>query len=432
MRKRILPTVVLTAALAMLTACSSAPSSDNAKPTSAKGQTLTVWIMQGTNPEATSQKFFSEVNDTFTKKTGATLDIQFVQWANAHDRFTTAIAGKTTPDVAETGSTWTAEFASSGALEPLSDDIKKAGLDSDLVQGLKTAGAYDNEQYGMPWYAGVRSLVYRADVFEKLGLKAPKTWDDIVSAATKIKQAEPEMIPFVVPGNAEMGVYPWVWGAGGQVATDKNGKWSSGLDSAKSREGIQFYTDLATKYGFSTAGATTWKETDVVDSFVQGKAAMALLGSWTPATITQKAPELDGKLGATPIPGKTSGISPSVLGGSHLSVFNTAKNKDLAWQFVKMMTTGSFAEKWATQTGYFPGLKSLAQKSEQSKDPLVAAFAEQLVRAGASLPVSAQFGAVQAKQTTNSMIQSILSGQKSVNDASAEAASEMTQILNTK
>lgn len=428
MKKRLLPIAALAIAALGLTACSGGDSGDGA--TDAKGQKLTVWIMQGTNPDSTA--FFKEVGDEFKKETGATLDVQFVQWADAHDRFVTSIAGNTTPDVAETGTTWTAEFADAGALAPLGDYVTKAGIEDDLVKGLKESGTYDGELYGMPWYAGVRSLVYRADVFQELGLEAPKTWDDIVAAGEKIKAAKPDMIPFAVPGTAEFGVYPWVWGAGGQVATEKDGKWTSGLDSAKSRDGIQFYTDLATKYGFSTAGATTWKETDVLDNFNQGKVAMAIQGSWTPATIVQKAPDLEGKIAATPIPGQKSGISDSVLGGSHLSMFETAKNKDLAWKFIDMMTTGKFAEQWASQTGYFSGLNSLVKKSMDSDDPLVRPFATQMVEGGASVPVSPNFGKVQAKQTTNSMIQAILSGQKTVDQATSDAAKEMTDLLNSK
>ncbi|ODA89824.1 sugar ABC transporter substrate-binding protein [Leifsonia xyli subsp. xyli] len=386
--------------------------------------------MQGTNPESTS--FFKEVGDEFKKETGATLDVQFVQWADAHDRFVTSIAGGTTPDVAETGTTWTAELADVGALAPIGDYVKKADLEKDLVKGLEEAGTYDGDLYGMPWYAGVRSLVYRADVFQELGIEVPKTWDEIVAAAEKIKAAKPDMMPFVVPGNAEFGVCPWVWGAGGQVATEKDGKWTSQLDSAKSREGIQFYTDLQTKYGFSSAGATTWKETDVIDNFNKGKVAMSLQGSWTPATVAKNAPDLVDKIGATPIPGKSSGISPSVLGGSHLSMFETAKNKDLAWKFIEMMTTGTFEKKWTEQIGYFAGLNSLVKDTMKLDDPMVKPFATQMVDGGASLPVTPNFGKVQAKQTTNTMIPAILSGQKTVEQATSDAAKEMTDLLNSK
>src|SRR5690606_20602641 len=68
--------------------------------TGAEGQTLDVWIMQGTNPSADA--FFDEVGTAFTEQTGAELNVEFVEWGDAHDRFVTSIAGGTTPDVAET------------------------------------------------------------------------------------------------------------------------------------------------------------------------------------------------------------------------------------------------------------------------------------------------------------------------------------------
>ena len=428
MRKRTLPLAVLATAALGLTACAGGGSGSG--DVSADGQTLTVWIMQGTNPD--SEAFFKEVGSAFKKETGATLKVEYVQWADAHDRFVTSIAGNTTPDVAETGTTWTAEFADAGALAPIGDYVDKAGLKDDLVQGLADSGTYDGELYGMPWYAGVRSIVYRTDVFEELGLKAPTTWQEIIDAGTAIKAAKPDMIPFPVPGDAEFTAYPWVWGAGGEVSELDGDTWKSGLASDDSRKGIQFWTDLATKYDLSSSGATTWKETDVLDNFVQDKVAMAIMGSWTPATIVQKNPELEGKFAAIPIPGEDGGMSPSVLGGSHLSMFNTSKNKDLAFQFIEMMTTGKYASEWAEQTGYFPGQTSLLSDSTESDDPLVKPFAEQFVDGGASLPVTPKFGAVQAKKTTNAMIQAILSGSKSVDQATTDAAKEMDDIMNGK
>lgn len=429
MKKRYLSIAMVAVAALGLTACASDTSGSSGGDTvDGKGQTLDVWIMQGTNPD--SDAFFDEVSAAFTEKTGAELNVESVQWADAHDRFVTAIAGNTTPDVAETGTTWTAEFADAGALAPIGDNVRAAGIEDDLVKGLVESGTYDGELYGMPWYAGVRSIVYRTDVFDELGLTPPTTWQELVDVATVIQAQRPDLIPFPVPGDAEFLAYPWVWGAGGEVSVKEGDKWVSGLASDESREGIQFYTDLAVKYGFSSAGATTWKETDVLDNFVQGTVTMAITGSWTPATILAKAPELTGKLGAIPIPGKDGGISPSVLGGSHLSVFNTAENKDLAWAFVELMSTGEFAQKWAGQSGYFPGLESLLKTTMQSDDPLVKPFAEQMVDGGASPPVTPKFGAVQAKKTTNTMLQAILSGQKTVDEATTDAANEMDEIMN--
>lgn len=397
------------------------------KPVSAKGEKLTVWIMEGTNPDA--KPFFSELSAAFKKQTGATLDVQFVPWAEAHDKFVNSIAGGTTPDVAEVGTTWTPEFADAGALTDLSDVVKKAKLDSDLVPGLVQAGTVDGKLYGMPWYAGVRSVIYRTDVFEKAGVKPPTTWDELVKAGDKIKAENPKMVTFPVAGDSEYGVYPFIWGNQGKIAEESGDTWKSDISSSQAQQGISFYTDLATKHGFSTPAATTWDEADLSDAFSRGDVAMMIAGSWTPGALLEANPDLKGKIGAFPIPGPDGGVAPSFLGGSHLSVFETAKNKDLAWALVRMMSTGAFAQKWGEQSGFFPGTKSLLAKVEKADDPVVAPFATQMVEGGASLPVTPLYGQVQGKKTVSAMLQSILSGKASVADASDKAATEMDDIF---
>ncbi len=394
----------------------------------ASGQKLAVWIMEGTNPDA--NPFFKDVAASFKDETGADLDVQFVPWAEAHDKFVNAIAGGTTPDVAEVGTTWTPEFADAGALMDLTSQVDSAGLQKDLVPGLVEAGTIDGKLYGMPWYAGVRSVVYRTDVFAKAGVQPPKSWSDLVQVGDKIKATAPDMITFPVPGDSEYGVDPFIWGAGGDIATQQDdGTWTSTIDSAKAEQGISFYTDLALEHGFSTPAATTWDEADLSDAFSRGDVAMMISGSWTPRALIEASPDLEGKIGAFPIPGQNGGISPSFLGGSHLSVFSNAKNPDLAWAFVRMMTTGKYAAEWGQQSGFFPGTKSLLDKVQAENDPTVAPFAEQAADGGTSVPVTPLYGQVQGKKTISAMLQSILSGKEDVDAAAKQAAQEMDDIF---
>jgi N,N'-diacetylchitobiose transport system substrate-binding protein len=393
----------------------------------AEGETLSVWIMEGTNPEA--EPFFEELSTAFEEETGAELDVQFVPWAEAHDKFVKSIAGGTTPDVAEVGTTWTPEFADAGALVDLTDAVNEAGLDSDLVSGLVEAGTVDDALYGMPWYSGVRSVVYLTDVFEKAGIEPPTTWDELVAAGEELKKAEPDMIPFPIAGDSEYGVYPFIWGNGGDVAVHDGDAWTSTIDSAEAQEGIEFYTGLATEHGLSSPAATTWDETDLSDAFTRGDVAMMIAGSWTPAALVEGNPDLEGKIGAFPIPGPDGGLSPSFLGGSHLSIFNTAENPDLAFALVRLMGTGEFADKWGQQSGYFPGTNTLLEEVQSEGDPLVAPFAQQVSEAGKSVPVTPLYGQIQGKKTVSAMLQSILSGDSSVADASAAAADEMDEIF---
>jgi N,N'-diacetylchitobiose transport system substrate-binding protein len=405
-------------AVATVTALTVAACSDGSgSGTSAQGdKRLTVWIMEGTNPDATP--FFDRVTADFKRDTGADLNIQFVPWSAAHDKFVSAVGGGETPDVAEFGTTWTPEFGEAGILTDLTGRVKDSPVAGDLLDSLVIAGTIDGKMYGMPWYAGVRSVIYRTDVFQELGLEPPTTWDEWVTAGKAIKDARPDLVTMPVAGNNEYGVYPFVWGAGGEIATRQDGIWTSRLDSAEARRGIAFYTGLATEHGLSSPAASTWKETDLRDNFIQDAEGHPGEG-----------PAARGQDRCLSHPGPDGGISPSFVGGSHLAIFEKSGRADLAWTFVEMMTVGRYASEWANQSSYFPGLKSLLDKATAQPDPLVAPFAKQMKDGGETVPVTPAYGKVQAKKTVPSMLQAILSGNKTVEQATADAASEMTAEL---
>ena len=293
----------------------------------------------------------------------------------------------------------------------------------------REAGTLGDSLYGMPWYAGVRSVLYRTDVFAELGLAPPTTWDELVAVGQRIKEARPDLIPLPVAGDDEFVVYPFLWGTGGQIATQNGDTWTSGVDSPQSRAGIQFYADLALKQGFSTPAAANWRATDVRDAFTKGQAAMIVSGNWQPKAILEAAPDLQSKIGAFPLPGPTGGLAPSVLGGSLLSIFETSDDQDLAWQLVEMMGTGEFAAKWAEESSYFPGTTELLNAAAQSPDPLVAPFARQMVESGRAVPITPAFGQIQGKKTIAAMMRSILTGEATVEQATATAAAEMNEIF---
>jgi len=157
---------------------------------------------------------------------------------------------------------------------------------------------------------------------------------------------------------------------------------------------------------------------------------MAIQGSWTPAKLKKEAPDVYAKTAAFPIPGKTAAASsPSFLGGSHLDIFNNSKNQDLAFEFVKYMTTGEMATKWAQQSNYFPGQKSLMDTITKSTDPMVAPFAKQMLDSGKSVPVTPLYGQVQSVKVIPTMTQSILSGKSTVKVAADQAAVDMNKVF---
>lgn len=404
-------------------------SSAGSSQTQGEGKKLTVWIMEGTNPDSTA--FFKEVQTSFKTKTGADLDVQLVPWASALDKFNTSIAGGTTPDVAEIGTTWTPGFADDGALVDLTDKIKGDGLEADLVPSLVEAGTLDGKQYGMPWYAGVRAFIYNKDVFAKAGITTPpKTWAELTDAVAKIKKSDPKAIPLPVAGGSPLSYDSFVWGAGGELASQEGDAWKSQVNSAASVEGLQYWTDLALKHQSSTAAAATWNEKDTLKAFEAGNVGMAVQGSWTLATIKQDAPDIAAKTGAFVMPTKDgNGMGKSFVGGSHLGIFENSENQDLAWEFVKLMTTGDLAKKWGQQANYFPGQKSLLEADQASADANRKIFIQQMVEGGKSVPVTPAWTKVEAQKTIPTMVQSVLTGKADAKTAADAAAKEMDSLF---
>lgn len=69
------------------------------------------------------------------------------------------------------------------------------------------------------------------------------------------------------------------------------------------------------------------------------------------------------------------------------------------------------------------------EKVEKEGDALTAPFAKQMIEGGATVPVTPAYGEIQGKKTLAQMLQSILSGKKSVKQAADDAAKDMDKTF---
>ncbi|WP_193106528.1 sugar ABC transporter substrate-binding protein [Brachybacterium sp. FME24] len=426
-RRKVLAAGAAGSAALALAACSGDSGGGDGGVVDGSGKTITMWLMEGTN--ASADTYIEELKAAFTEATGATLDVQVQPWDGAHDKFVTAMAGGTGPDVAEVGTTWVPEFADAGGLDDLTEDIDAAGLAEGMVEGLVEAGTLDGVMYGMPWYAGVRSILGNKDLLDEAGVTTqPESWDDLLTMITTLKEHNPDWIPFPIPGASIFAATPFIWGAGGEIASDDGGSWSAAINAPEAVEGLSWYTDLALKHGSSTAAANTWVETDVLAEFLQEKVPMFITGSWVPATIAQDNPELAEKLVAFTIPAKDSAVAPSFLGGSLMCRFLETEEPELSFELIKLVTTGDFATRWAEETNYFPGTTEAMEEIVEAGDELTKVFATQMLEGGKSVPVTPAWGKIEGAKTMNTLVSSVLGG-ADVQEAADTAAAEMDEIF---
>src|SRR5438445_13202611 len=123
MNPRKLFMVAIVSAIAVISAaCGS--TSTAANPNDQTG-TLTVWLMNGSAPQAVVDGVNADFKAKYPK---VTVNVEIQQWGDIGTKLDTAFAGSTPPDVVELGNTLVAKYAAAGALEDISG--KKPSFDN--------------------------------------------------------------------------------------------------------------------------------------------------------------------------------------------------------------------------------------------------------------------------------------------------------------
>src|SRR5262249_39987630 len=154
-------------------------------------------------------------------------------------------SGKGGPDITELGNTDTPGVASQGALADISTEVKSWSHSSQLISGNLANDTVNGQNFAVPWFGGVRGIWYRKDQFAKAGISSPPTsWAELVKDAKLLMHKFPGTYGLGAPSNFTNGIVSYIWGAGGQVAVQKGGKWVAELTSPQAEAGIKFYADL--------------------------------------------------------------------------------------------------------------------------------------------------------------------------------------------
>jgi N,N'-diacetylchitobiose transport system substrate-binding protein len=428
-RHRHLIAAGIAAALFAVPACGKNNNSSN---TAAAGKPeakqITVWLMNGSAPDAIVQ----DVNNQFTAQhPGSTVKIEIQQWDGIQEKTTTALAGNNPPDVLEIGNTLVSKFAESGGLADLTD--KKSDLGgSTWLKGLEDAGTLDGKLYGVPYYAGDRAVIYRKDLFAKAGISTPPTdRASFAAAADKLQKkfgSDKKFSALYFPGQYWYAALPFVWDEGGDVAVQESGQWKGALDTPAAQTGLSFLKDMVTKYSKAPVNGNE-NDNDLAVPIGEGKAGMGIDPGWKVGVILKAHPELKDKVGVFPIPGKSADKSaPVFLGGSNLAISAGSKAPDLAYDWLKILAGPKIQSDLAVKGGVIPN--STALLDLHSSDPVLSVF-DAAAKNSKFTPNTPKWANVESSTILQDMLVSIFSGKSSVADATAKASEAITKTLNS-
>lgn len=310
----------------------------------ALAQDLTFWSWRQEDRAA-----YEQFIDTFeAANPGITVKFETFEAANYNTILATALAGGTGPDLMMVRAYGGLEnVASAGYLEPLTTETVPALAEFSAASLAAESGRADGTLYAVPFASQTQLVIYNKALFDANGIAEPQTWDELVAASQKLKDA---------------GVIPF---ANGTATAWQNETVTFGLGS--SLMGKDFYDELMAGTTDFTDERFTGALAAVADVaaqyfpdgfigldypsaqqlFSSGMAGMFIGGSYELATFKTQNPDIE--LGVFAAPGKTAEDEKLVglyFDGGYAA--NAAgANKEASLKFLNYLASKEFGQAFA-------------------------------------------------------------------------------------
>jgi multiple sugar transport system substrate-binding protein len=384
--------------------------------------TITVWDYYG---EATPIKPLIE---GFQKENpDITVKYEALDWDTTLEKLNVVLTGGNPPDVTTVDMTWLPKFAALGAfsdLKPLSGGkLNGVALDQAYSAGALEAITFKDQIVAALYDFDVYALYYRADLFEKKGLKPPKTWDELMDVASKL--VEGDLYKYEFDADTFHGSQ-WIYENGGTLLDKDNKK--AVFNSPEGVAAIEFYYSLLKK---GVAINWTEDEGERIQGVKDGRIGMFSDGPYYMGILKSGAPEMAKQWKVALHPYKTQ--PGSYLGGTGLVIPANSKNKEAAWKFIE------YAMRVENQVGVYknagaaPALTAALESPDvNAADPYFGdqkAFGVFLesIKTAHHFPYVRSWSDIDTAFTT--AMQEIALGQKTVKEALDDAAKAADEAL---
>ncbi|UHS63272.1 extracellular solute-binding protein [Agrobacterium vaccinii] len=307
-----------------------------------------------------------------------------VKWNNFdHEGYKSAIRNFLTADAPDVVAWYAGNrmepFVKAGLFEDVTDVWTANGLE-DQLKSASPSMTIDGKKWGVPYTYYQWGIYYRKDIFQQQSITPPKTWEELLAASKKLKDAG--ITPFTIGTKAQ-------WPAAGWF--DYLDLRVNGYDfHMQLTSGKVPYTDPRVKavfekwaelvepgYFIENHAAIDWQ--DAVPQLVQGKAAMYLMGNFAVATFKNGGLKEE-QIGFLPFPEITAGIP--IAEEAPTDTFHIpkgAKNKDDAKKFLAYVASPEAQTKMNATMGQLP----VNNKAEKPTDPFLEAGFDMLSKATA-------------------------------------------------
>jgi multiple sugar transport system substrate-binding protein len=275
------------------------------------------------------------------------------------------------PDVAQVGYDELPAFLVAGALQ----DVTQYAQDSEskFVPWQWRQGVFGGKVYAIPQASGPMAFYYRKDLFDRLGLKAPRTWSEFAADAAKIRAKGASIVTF--PPNQAPMFLGLAQQAGQQWFTARDDAWDVTVDNPDTMRMASFWQDLVSRRLVVTEPdmATGWYK-----DLQTGRVVGWIGASWGDALLRQGAPKTAGKWRVANLPqwaddGRV--VSASWGGGSASAILRGTQHPEQATEFAVWLNSNLDSVNTLLTDGYgWPAVADPSTVRSLKDDPTVFKF----------------------------------------------------------
>jgi len=275
-----------------------------------------------------------------------------------------AIAGGSPPDVINQDRFSVSGWAAREAFLPLDDLIRRDQnarwpvRPADYYPACWDEAVYEGRVYAIPMNTDDRVLFYNEDMLRREGyvnpdgtIRVPRTWEDLREYAVRLtKRDETGRITQIgfIPIYGNSWLYLYGWQNGGEFMSP-DGRTCT-LDDPRIVGALKWVTGVYDALGGvqQVDAFSSSFQGGELDPFITGKVALMVNGNWVLNTIATYKPNLNFGVAPAPVPAwrleaaaKDPSLPPYITwcGGFSWAIPQGAKHPDLAWEFIRWMSS---------------------------------------------------------------------------------------------
>ena len=340
-------------------------------------------------------------------------------------------------------------FVEGGLLRPLEELVGEEEVNGwegwdHISEGSRALMSYDGGTYGIALGTDVRMIFVRKDLLEQAGIDPetfqPRSWEELLDAARKIKEAVPDSYPLQLNAGVPMGEATTMQGywmailGTGEGVVDEEGRYI--VESPGILDVLNLYKTI---YVDEALGDTRAQQLGdgrnrTFANFRDGKTAMLVEGDWFYRSVTApgsefEVPNRDEVMTWAKMPAREPGAGwngqdfVTISGGTGWVINPNTEDPAMAWELLTFMNSKEQLDAFQT----FQPRISIRDDVAVPDNPFLTETASELLPLTTARPNDENYNAVSAE--IQRMTEAVVSGELTPEEAMARYKDAVTEIV---